>query len=411
MSIWPGDANSIAQAWMALNPQDSSSVLDTKAARGLMYLDDLSQDDRWCWDAMTTSGTDGLTNGNYIRDSWNSSTGLPGTDGLYEMQCQDSSLIAAYSGGAIPGEWLDACVQTTVMDPYNMADADMGQVRSLAPFDDAATLAAAAPGEDVGVSTTVGEGLWIIRYTGVTGLSYQHIAFPSAGLHGGSTCTEDDFFEWTSQVKVVFHSVNFSTGYIRVFLSSRNADCGVAEVVLDPTGAAAPVWTAVNLALGPDTCDIDNSQLRGVSLSRDGRWLMAFGGPHTTSAGGGVCAVDLKTSYATFNAVGGATEDLQFEEVLPHPHVDDTFFAVGYWSNGVTSDPGVYLIERRWRFGTFGGSWQWRSRRLSGDDLEQRTVLDLDWGAGFDATGAGLLRHLYLATAGGGPIDGTVEVE
>ncbi len=43
-------------------------------------------------------------------------------------------------------------------------------------------------------------------------------------------------------------------------------------------------------------------------------------------------------------------------------------------------------------------------KRLSGDDLEHRMVLDLAWGPGQGAP-TSMLRDLYVATAGGGVWD------
>jgi predicted RNA methylase len=68
----------------------------------------------------------------------------------------------------------------------------------------------------------------------------------------------------------------------------------------------------------------------------------------------------------------------------------------------------IVTLERRYDPSSAG--WTWAFTKLSGDDLEQRTVWDLAWGTGALGRGQQLTR-LYIATAGGGFWDAGVSLE
>lgn len=395
VSVWPGDATHAPQAWMTLEPQygTGSNQLDDGRDRGLLYLDDLAGDD-WCWDAVTSGGIAGA---NYLRDDWTA----PATwraDHLYELQCEDSSLIARYTGTT--PEWWDACNQDPgAANPWNLGNAGVGQIVSLAAFGDGAALLAALPAMPQTGSTAGGEGLWLARHDAWAGVSYTEIPWPTGDLtFGETTCTAADFYSWTHQVTVVVDPTSDPLGEIHAVLTSRF--CGLAEVRFDGNDPTTASWTAVDA----DGCTMDASGLRGATFSRDGRWLLTFGGPTIDLYTGGICARDEWAASPRFTqAVSVDDLDIQTETLLAHPQLDDVWYAGGIAAALSTDTPGVYTVERR--YDPVTRRWTWSSHPLSGDDLEHRSVTDLEWGA----EGSGALRSLYAATAGGGVWEGRFE--
>jgi hypothetical protein len=166
-------------------------------------------------------------------------------------------------------------------------------------------------------------------------------------------------------------------------------------------------WSVVSLTDADPyaDCDLSVTATRGAAVSRDGRWLLVYGGPNAGGLHGGICAIDLENGNAAEQAVPGAALDVQLTSLLPHPHLDDVFYAGGQWADGTTRAPGLFSVQRRYRPDT--ATWTWSFRALPNDTLEHRTVIDVDWGVGYQRTPEELY-HLYVTTAGGGFWDGTV---
>lgn len=143
--------------------------------------------------------------------------------------------------------------------------------------------------------------------------------------------------------------------------------------------------------------------------------VLSLGGPTTRSASGtiseygGVCAIDTWSGNTMYEAVGGDKLDIQIHAVMPHPHLDDTFYVGGIWASGATRAPGLFALQRRYRPDTSPPVWAWAFRSITGDDLEHRKIMDIDWGTGASTSDA--LQHLYLTAAGGGFWDATIQAE
>lgn len=393
VSVWDDGAN--GQAWMSLIDQDSAT--DADGNRGILFLSDATTDE-WCWDSLAAGG---IAHGNYLFDGWTTSTSHS-SDTFYELHCQDASELAEYASTA--AEWWDPCDPGA--DPFNLATNDMGQVVSLAATANATAVMAAAPGVPTEGTAAAGDGLWQAQYSATTGIAYYQIPFPAAGVtFGSATCTEEEFFAWNSQVHLEFDPSSDGagvTGDARAFLSSKHADCGVMQVDWDatvPTDSGSVSWTAVSLG----SCTLDVATLRGVTIDRDGFWLFAYGGPDTSAGSGatdgGVCAIDLTGTESPEQVIDGDALNIQFEAGLAHPHIDDTYYFAGYTGEGSTDAGGVFTLQRRYRPDLVDWVWAWR--RLSGHELEHRSIVDVAWGTSNLPKG-NKLRSLYLATAGGG---------
>lgn len=408
VAMW-SDGTGGGQAWMSLINQADED--DSTWDRGVLFLDDITGDD-WCWDSYEATTASGIANPNYINDWWiDPSTYDAAGDDIYELMCQDSAELA--NDAATPAEYWSSC---RVDDPtavpaehyYDQMElADIGQVVSLVAFASDTALLVAAPAMPDGGSTAGGEGLWLAQYTGTTGIEYTEVPFETAGVtFGSATCTEAEFFAWASQVQIVFDETSYQTGTsAHAWLTSLNTDCGVLEVefdVTDPTDTSTTSWGAIYPDTSITTCDLDVSVLRGVAANRDASWLFVFGGPDTTAADGGVCAIDLVGTAAAEEVVDGDVLDIQIETMIAHPQVDDAFYFGGFTAEGSADPGGVYGLQRR--YNSSSGTWSWGWKRLSGNDLEHRAVLDLAWGPGQGAPD-GMLRDLYVATSGGGVWD------
>ncbi len=399
VSVWSDGAGG-GQAWMSLINQNDTD--DSTWDRGMLFLPDIMTDE-WCWDSYQVgTSTYGITSSNFINDWWATPTSL-GADTTYELVCQDSDIEARTA--ATGGEYWESCNP----DPQyytGMDNSDVGQVVGVNALADGEALLIAAPGmPDPGTGTTAGgEGLWLASFSATTGISYTEVPF-SANAFGVGVCTESEFFAWESQVTLAFDPSSDASGTARGYLSSIHSDCGVVEVefdAADPTDSTTTTWTEVDLSL----CSLDTPLARGVAINRDGTWLFAYGGPDTSagsgSADGGVCAVDLTGTYATQQVVDGDAVDIQIETFLAHPHIDDMFYFGGHAATGTVDAAGVYALQRRYRPAT--ADWNWAWRRLNGNDLEHKAVLDLAWGTGSGGPGT-ILRDLYVATSGGGAWD------
>lgn len=395
VAVW-ADGSGGGNAWMSLINQSDED--DSTWDRGLLYLDDITGDD-WCWDGYEATATSGITNPNYINDWWTTPTDDT-PDGFYELFCQDSDI--AHRTAMTGGEYWSSCQATTGVDYFDVfVAADIGQVVSVAAVADRTALLVAAPGTPVPSAAAGGEGLWMASYTG-SAISYAEVPYPTAGVtFGAASCSETEFFAWSSQVQLVFDETSDAAGTTRAWLTSLYADCGVVEVEFDgadPTDSTTTTWTAMDLG----ACTLDVAVLRGVAVNRDATWLFAYGGPDTTSADGGVCAIDLTGAAAAEQVVDGDDLDIQIETMLTHPRVDDAFYFGGFTAEGSSDRGGVYGLQRRYR--STDGTWQWTWKALSGPGLEHRSVLDLAWGSG-DGPPQAVMKDLYVATSGGGVWD------
>ena len=400
VAIWQdNESEEYPQAWMSLVPQ--AGTTDVDRFRGLLYLDDVTTD-KWCWDAVELpndySGKGSIAVANYVQDEWTPPT-THTPDGTYELHAQDSSLSDP--------RWWDACDEGS--SPANLGGAGVGIVHALAAVGSRLAILSAEPAEQAGaIGDPSGEGLWIAEYTPSTGIAYTQVAFDEDALGAGSgACTQAEFFAATTQVSLTLDPASDPIGIIRGWVTSREADCdGVAEFNFDIADPATVTWSNIDIS----ACDLVAGTIRASAVSRDGRWLMVVGGPG--SAGGGACAIDFVESTVEVPATG-ADIDIEFKAVMAHPHIDDAFYVGGIADTDTgthevlsTDDAGVYGLERRYSIDDSG--WEWHATRLSGDDLEHRTVVDVDWGYGF----AGMpftMSHLYITTAGGGVWDASVD--
>lgn len=93
--------------------------------------------------------------------------------------------------------------------------------------------------------TAGGGGLWLAHYDPTDGITDEQVPYDDAF----GSCDEDDFLVWEGQVGIVVDPASDPAGDVRVFLTSRDADCGVVEVVFDgadPTDASSTTWTALD---------------------------------------------------------------------------------------------------------------------------------------------------------------------
>ena len=397
VSLWLD--GSTRQGWMGLVNQASSN--DSHGYRGLLYAADVTTGE-WCWDGLARTA---FSTNNYILDQW-TFPATAGSDGIWELHCQDSSEVALH--------WWDACDPTSGGGhPYQMEISGVGHIKRVAAYGDAEALLSAIPGVPWGGGTAVGEGAWQATYASGTGITYLQLPWPAGDLtYGLSTCTQGDFFADDSQVAMVVSPKLDDDGRVHAYLTSRNEYCGVAEVHFDdadPENSSTTEWFEIPLDVDPGDpytpCTIETSELRGVSIDRDAHWLFVYGGPTSGYDVGGVCAIDLWDGNRVEQAIEGADLDFQVQAVLPHPHVDDFFFAAGIDADAIdatAASAGVYIIQHRYLEDI--DEWRWSMRQLSGNDLEHRRVVDLDWGSG-DTEGPSNMTHLYAATAGGGVWD------
>jgi hypothetical protein len=142
---------------------------------------------------------------------------------------------------------------------------------------------------------------------------------------------------------------------------------------------------------------------QGAAPSEDGRWVWVYGDS-------GVCAVDVSawpawTASQVVSPAGALSIDWRVKAFLPHPHIGDLAFFGGYRYSETTASSaplGVWALQRRRRVQAGAWTWAWSSRMISGDDLENRSIFDLAWGAGDSLAGVtGPVKHLYTAGAGG----------
>jgi hypothetical protein len=395
VAIWQTGSHS-GEAWMSLAAQGADHT-DAGHTHALLYNADVTSDD-WCFDAVgapTPAST--LAGGNFLHDRWDVSsrewTGA--ADGVYEMHCQD----AGQQDADVPqaGTFWDSC-DADMTEGWHLGNAvddtstpvAVGQIRSIAPIAAQTALLAAAQADDLLTSTDDGGGVWLATYTYPSGIDYEKI--PWTDPFGG--CTEDDFFEWEGQTTIVYdRDPNVASAYdVVAYLTSKN--CGVAKLEFnysDPAGTAD--WNPVDTS---DCTNLATGRIRGAALSRDSRWLMVFGGPDAD-----LCAVDLTDSGDMGTAVIGSGDlDIQIRSVLPHPHLDDTFYIGGYTDGG--ADPGgVLTLEHAFRPAT--NDWTWNFRLLGLGSFEHRTVEDIAWGAGTGTDDE--LHEIYAATGGGGVWD------
>lgn len=428
------DGTAWPQAWMIVHGQDpvseKSTVVDNGLTRGIFFSEQTSTQllgEQWCWDGV------GLTQNSVLSAGFTNSNFLASTTGAgWDLVCQDSNLVETHG--------FPAC--DTSADPFAMEGAGVGLPRALEVLGpDTAVVAAVAARRD---ELSSGEdsdtaGLWVVEHTG-SGLVYTEVPFDAAGM--GVDCTKAAFFEYdwdTSSGALVNRrlamDVHPDSGWdagdtVRLFLSSRHPDCGVAEVEFTRGAESTDYsWTLLDLDYdGPDgdtapDCKMASSSqynVNGVHASRDGRWLFVYGGEtveptSTVTPTDAVCAVDLDTgsggAYTSFTpVVRGAQLQMEVRTLVSQPHVEDGWFFGGVGSSAyeTTTPPGIFALQRRRAIDAVGNwTWKWGFYRVSGDDLQVRSVVDLDWGPGagdrYDAA-----QVLYASTAGGSWWDGRV---
>jgi hypothetical protein len=412
VSMWQDPSGSmLPQAWMPLVGQRSQT--DTGLARGLLFTDNALADE-WCWDGMADGS---FTPAAYTDD-------IAGVADNWELYCMDTAFVS--------GTWWDSCDQSGVDEPWNMGDASIGVIRSLVAIGENQAVAVAAPA--LGMSGGVGgEGLWLLTHDATDGIIYQQVYFPPGGVDTtGDTigdCSASELFAYTARDDLALHpDTKPSAGIVRLFVSAKSADCGLFQVSFNPaTVTTAATWTEVDLSGG--SCTLTSTWIQGASVTRDGEWLLAYGGgyqqtPSTVDdsrytepvSGGGVCAFNLTTgaapaSWTRESAASATNMGLEVRTLMPHPHLDDTWYLGGWGTfdcvNGC-KEPGIYTLQRRWSFSA--AAWVWGHTRLDGDDLEQRTLSDLDWGVGYNSSDSPMSR-LYATASGGGYWDGEMIVE
>jgi hypothetical protein len=414
-----------AQLWMIMNPQSAPSaespVVDIELKRALFfsegdfYTTTLAQD--WCWDGVAQDinpNFPGFAVANYFVDA-----GMP-----TQLVCQDSNLLSAHGFPACDGGY-----------GFQLEGAGVGLPRAIEVLGPStAVLAAVAARPDNGPSAVdpATAGLWVVEHSS-SGMAYTPIAFDGSGMGG---CSKAEFFQYEYSGSLINRrlamDVHPSSGWdvgeeVRLFVSSRHPDCGVAEVEFTRGYEEYATWTLLNLDYdGPDSgtapdCTLlqagNQYWINGVHAGREGRWLFVYGGqPSYPATYDAVCAIDLATgasgTYTSYTPVMKAA-DLQTEVrvVTSHPHIADAFFvgSIGSPSCTLCTPPGVFELQRRWGWSASTSTWteRWGFMRIADDDLQHRTVVDLDWGPG-EGDRTDPADVLYVTTAGGGWWDGAV---
>ena len=414
------------QVWLLGNKPDGVDY-DPALGRGLF----LSRDggDEWCWDGMSDDDASAaqLANDNHLKpDAVTSEWFLHCQDQGHDLVDSLGSPVAAHPG------W-EACKTSNFADPFNM-DVDplngdpVGLPRKIVALGEGIALVAASracqsdtfncdPGD------AVGEGLWVVRDGGSTGLSYTKVVLPS------NTCTEADLFATTAIRGLAVHpgSGDSNAEMVDAFVVSSASNCGLVEITFtlgseDTSADLAVISTHPDTDAGgaipeyPD-CSLSAAAMLGVSVGPDGDWLYAYGGyAHYSDAyaDGGVCAIDLTGDYVhgagQENAVTPVEARFAIHTLLPHPHVQAVSWFAGWADEGCLAcmPTGVYEVQHRYKPAT--DTWAWGSRRISGEDLGFKGVYEMTWGGGDDVDlDAPYLMNLYLATPGGGFWDGAVE--
>ena len=407
-AVWE-DPNGLTEpeVWMTID----GAAGDAGVHRGLLHLDDVNSDE-WCFDGYDNGK---FAVGNYIFDI------LP-ADTVWDLVCQDSYLVGGYT------PWLTCDQSADELDSFNMPAAGIGSLWDIVAVGRDYAIAAASPAGQPDLSVS-GGGLWILHHDGADGVTYTHVPPPAAFPSVPASCTEDLMFADDNEVRLTVDEqalyADAGSGAVSLYYTVRDPTCGGAWRIDIPDYTAAspgaPSWTWVAPAAA--TCPFSPDKIYGVEPTRDGRILYAWGGS-STGADGGVCRVDT-TSGATEVAFP-PTPYLKIYDVLAHPHLDDVIW-IAAAGNEVeahpgTGDGGVYLAQRRFRpgLGIFPtGTWAWGSVKHGYYDLEDRRVVDLQWGVGHGAypgedpsdPAQAQMSNLYATMLGGGWWDGALDVE
>lgn len=374
-----------AQAWMVLYAQGGAT--DPAGVRTLLFSEDGGQS--WYWDAYQVGGRTAFLRTN--------------ASGEWVATCEDEDLSNVWhAAGAGVGEGL------------HLQRDFVGHISEVVAVTDRIALIVSASAADSNGVSTGDFGLWVAEYDPTAGMEYRRVENYDVDI--ASACDEEAFFG-THHIdrSITIHpdSDPIGTGDMRVFVSSRGSgtvECGIREVHFTlGLEHLAEWWEIPYYDPAAGMCELDPGATRGMSLSRDGERLLAFGGNFDGTAGG-VCEIDLTSAatppYAATQAIAPGDLALYLRAVYPHPHVEGLYFAGGVTAADCTACdiPALYALERRLVPTT--GAYAWSVARVSGDDLEVPQINDIDWGAagGDDRT----MTDLFVATAGGGVVDGLV---
>ncbi len=423
-AVWqdPADEGTEPDLWMPMVASDG----DASRVRGILHADDLDNLDdaaSWCWDSFTREiddgdpATDDTISGipsNYVKDAFP-------TDGVYELLCQDGGLLDTTSV-------FRTCNQNTDVsnpDSFDMTYADIGNVWRIVSVERDYAIGAAGQGLLVD-DTYGGDGLWVLHHNGTDGMEYTHVDFDPSVV-----CTEAEAFDEGNQFQLTVDEEALAaaagSGEVTVYFTAyykNTVGCSGAWQITFNFKDAAPVSTWTEITPDAATCPFAPYNIRGARPTRDGRFVYIWGGDGVTDDGG-VCRVDMDGTTATELAFP-ATPWLAVWDVMPHPHLDDVIW-VGVQGANQDDDPtsgdgGVFIAQRRFRpgLGVFPtGSWAWGSVRFGYYDLEERRVVDVDWGPGWGAYPGDdpddprddQLTNVYVTALGGGWWDGAVVLE
>jgi len=386
-SFWQDpDGAVVDQAWLAMGNQ--SDLDDATGMRMLLYSEDGGGN--WCWDGAGVGG----------RDRW-----FDGTNNE-DLLCRDRGSYV----------WPACDTKLEDLDPFNLGDACVGSVGRVTPLADGKALLVASPSTSC---TGTSEGLWLVEDGGTTGLKYTRVTGYTDPGTGDTSCDEQTFFA-RGVVDVVAHPDSDPTGQVRVFLTGAapggtDRRCGVREVTFTwdtSSSETAGTWSWIDVDPPTGECWLDEPHVRGAALSPDGELLFVHGGIHnlaTATWSGGICTVDLTSSYSLEQALDPADLQLRIDALLPHPHVEGQVFFGGVVDDVCTvcDEPALWVLQRRYR--PADDTWVWSHRRVSGDDLDHPQIRELDWGRVGAAASDLHLDLVYAATAGAFPGESSLE--
>ncbi len=397
--IWSDAATGQYEVWLALS--DGMTNHDPNGKRLMIRKNSAG----WCFD--------GVQVGN--RASFiDFGTNLLVEDG---MNCQDGGVV-----DPSPTVW-PACKTSAFPDAtIQMAMDPVGVPRDIKAIGvDVALLVASGScgGSDTAVCPSgSGEGLWVLRDNGASGLSYTKVDYDDPG-----GCSELDFFEGATvssgvtrpQSAMSLHpNTDATTGVVRAFISSRT--CGVREVSFilgSETVDASVTWNDIDVSSCGFVWPWGGAALAdmvtlGVTAALDGTHMMVFGGSAdgSTGAGGGVCEVSLATGSAR-TVVPTSALPMAIRSLEPHPQLADMYAMGGLRNQDCASCAagGLYMVQANdpW---PGSGLPAWRFERVSGDDFDHSRIQALAWGMGLHTVGPPrVFDHVYAATAGGGGWD------
>ncbi len=258
----------------------------------------------------------------------------------------------------------------------------------------------------------------------------------------GYTCEEWEFFDGAVEIALLpdsqgdhFHVVlagpsprEASYAADQPFLGyvpEEGEPCGVREVEWDAGNEAAATWRYIDL--DDAVCALAPYRTGGVTVATAEWQVMVYGRYGTTGGAymaGGICAVDLAGTYdpvaMTYphqQIVSADAARITVTDVMPHPHVADTWFYGGYINGGdpdtacyvigvgytTCTTPTLTILQRR----PAASGATWDRVPIEEDSILHKRTTDLDW-AGEDPWGGPAVDDIWVATAGGGVFEGTV---